>query len=125
MKSLANRSVSAAVVAALLCLSLTGGARAELIGTGSVAESVQTLATPRESVSREALAGYLEAAGLPRDEAARRAATVPDSELATLADPASQPAGGAIVGVVIFVLALLVLTDALGYTDIFPFKLKR
>ncbi len=125
MKSLANRSVSAAVAGALLCLSLTGGARAELIGTGSVAESVQTRATPREALTREALAGYFEAAGLPRDEAVRRAAAVPDAELAALSDPASQPAGGAIVGVAIFVFAVLVLTDALGYTDIFPFKLKR
>lgn len=125
MKSFVNRSVSAAVAVGLLSLSLSGSARAELIGTGSVAEPTAARVAPRDALTREALAGYLEAAGLPRDEAARRAAAVPDAELATISDPAAQPAGGAIIGVAIFVFAVLVLTDALGYTDIFPFKLKR
>lgn len=118
------RRLSLLVAGCVTALAISAPARAEMIGTGPVAPAPAEVRTAG-TLERPALVEYLVAAGVPRDEAGRRVAALPDSEIAALGDPAAQPAGGAVVGVVIFVFALLVLTDALGYTDIFPFKLKR
>lgn len=72
--------------------------------------------------------------GVSPDEAQARVAALDDAELAALAtDPASQPAGGdsdsadvavaflVITGVVFIVL---IITDATGVTDIFPWVKK-
>jgi len=118
------RRLSLLVAGCITALAISAPARAEMLGTAPAAPVTVHAPTPA-ALQRPALVDYLVAAGVPRDEAARRVAALPDSEIAALGDPAAQPAGGAVVGVVIFVFALLVLTDALGYTDIFPFKLKR
>lgn len=118
------RRLSALLAGCVTALAISAPARAEMIGTAPAAPA-PTEARASNTVERPALVEYLVASGVPRDEAGRRVSALPDSEIAALGDPAAQPAGGAVVGVVVFVFALLVLTDALGYTDIFPFKLKR
>lgn len=118
------RRLSALLAGCVTALAISAPARAEMIGTVPAAPAPNE-ARASNTVERPALVEYLVAAGVPRDEAGRRVSALPDSEIAALGDPAAQPAGGAVVGVVVFVFALLVLTDALGYTDIFPFKLKR
>jgi hypothetical protein len=118
------RRLSLLLAGCVTALAIGAPARAELLGTVSAGPAAAE--APRVvTAQRPALVEYLVAAGVPRDEAGRRVAAMPDSEIAALGNPAEQPAGGAVVGVVIFVFALLVLTDALGYTDVFPFKLKR
>jgi hypothetical protein len=120
------RRLSLLLAGCVTALAISAPARAEMLGTAAAAPEPAPARTHAAAVpERPALVEYLVGAGVPRDEAGRRIAALPDSEIAALGDPAAQPAGGAVVGVVIFVFALLVLTDALGYTDIFPFKLKR
>lgn len=118
------RRLSLLVAGCVTALAISAPARAEMIGTVSTAPVPAEVGTAR-TPERPVLVEYLVAAGVPRDEANRRVAALPDSEIAALGDPAAQPAGGAVIGIVVFVFALLVLTDALGYTDVFPFKLKR
>lgn len=124
MTRTALNRLSLLLAGSMTALAISAPARAEMVGTAPAAPA------PAESraaavLERPALVEYLVAAGIPRVEADRRVAALPDSEIASLGDPSVQPAGGAVVGVVVFVFALLILTDALGYTDIFPFKLKR
>ena len=63
----------------------------------------------------------LEKMGVAREDALRRVSNLSDSELAKLAqDVDSAPAGG-IIGEIIFIFLVLLVTDILGFTKIFPF----
>lgn len=118
------RRLSLLLAGCLTTLAISAPARAEMLGTAPAVPAPAV--APVAGLERPALVEHLVSAGVPRDEAGRRVAALNDGDIAALGgDPAAQPAGGGVVGIAIFVFALLVLTDALGYTDIFPFKLKR
>lgn len=55
-----------------------------------------------------------------------RVNSLTDRQVQTLADRMNQlPAGGdSLLGVLVFVFVLLLITDILGYTDVFPFVKK-
>lgn len=64
--------------------------------------------------------------GVDPDEAARRVATLSDDEVQQIAGrldqlPAGEGAVGIIVGAVLIIFLVLLITDLLGLTDIFPF----
>jgi Family of unknown function (DUF6627) len=64
--------------------------------------------------------------GVDPDEAARRVATLSDDEVRQIAGrldqlPAGEGAVGIIVGAVLIIFLVLLITDLLGLTDIFPF----
>ena len=71
----------------------------------------------------------LRALGIDPDEATRRAAALSEEELRVIAGridaaPAGQGAGSAvaaIVGLALFIFLVLLITDLLGLTDVFPF----
>lgn len=54
--------------------------------------------------------------------AAERVAALSDAEIASLHQRVqSETAGGSVVGVIVFIFVLLLITDILGLTKIFPF----
>jgi Family of unknown function (DUF6627) len=64
--------------------------------------------------------------GVDPDEAAQRVATLSDDEVQQIAGrldqlPAGEGAVGIIVGAVLIIFLVLLITDLLGLTDIFPF----
>lgn len=60
--------------------------------------------------------------GVSAEQAAARVAALPDAEVALLQQRIdSMPAGGDVVGVAVFVFLVLLVTDILGLTKIFPF----
>jgi len=68
----------------------------------------------------------LTAQGIDPDEAIARIESLSDHEIIAIADRIKQlPAGGdalgAIIGAALIVFLVLLVTDILGYTDIFPF----
>lgn len=65
----------------------------------------------------------LRARGVDPTEAAARAAALTDAEAAQLVSNIDQlPAGGiGIVGAIVLVFLVLLVTDILGYTKVFPF----
>lgn len=72
-------------------------------------------------LSREDVAGTLESLGVSKEDAFRRVNSLNDRDLAQLAnDVESAPAGG-IVDAIVFVFLVLLLTDILGFTKVFPF----
>ena len=128
MLSSIRRLLAAILVIALSALPLPGTAGAAMVPTDD-ATSRRTadgdVARTRlaAALARPALAEQLAALGIAPEEAARRVATLDDS---TAIDASAHldrmPAGGAILGVAVFIIAVLVLTEVLGITRIFPFS---
>jgi hypothetical protein len=105
------------------------GAQAALIGTEQVAAAAATAdaagahARLSNLLARDDVASALQSRGVSLDEARARVAALSDAEAAQLADQIDTlPAGGTdVLGAIIFVFVLLLITDILGYTKIFPF----
>ncbi len=112
------------LVFSFLCLSLpTSPAVAGWIPTRRVLSPQERLATALE---RQEIADALRQLGIDPAEAHRRALGLSDAEarealerLDTL--PAGGDPLGMIIGSAVFVFVVLLITDILGYTDVFPF----
>ncbi len=102
--------------------------QAGLIGTESIIRT-QANEAARDRVfdflAREEVQQAMAAQGVPTDEIAMRVAYLTDKEIERIAQDIDQlPAGadaGGIVGAVVFVFVLLLVTDILGLTKVFPF----
>jgi len=104
----------------------TAGAR--LIDTHSVIAAQQQ--EPRQQIAaffdREDVQQILVQQGVDVGEAQQRIASLSDAEVAQLARTIDQlPAGGdglgAVVGAAVFIFVLLLVTDILGLTHVYPF----
>lgn len=124
------------LIACLLAVQLAGvgtavGAQPVLIGAAEVAAAEAGAADARgvemrqrllAALERDDVAAALQARGVSREAARERVAALTDAEAATLAATIdSAPAGGDIVGALLFVFVLLLVTDILGLTKVFPF----
>ena len=134
MKNIRNRlrPVSIFLVILMLMGSLPyQSALAALIGTEDLMGS-QKAAEARAYITnvlaREDIQKALIARGIDPIEAQARISTLTDKEAIQFADTMEQlPAGGTvgvIVGLAVLIFLVLLLTDILGYTDIFPFVKK-
>ena len=77
-------------------------------------------------ISRNDIRKSLISQGIDPDEAKARVDSLSDSEVIAVTDKIKQlPAGagaiGAVIGAALIVFLVLLVTDILGYTDIFPF----
>ena len=134
MKNIRNRlrPVSIFLVILMVTLSLPyQSALAALIGTEELMGSqkaVEARAYITSVLAREDIQKALIARGIDPIEAQARAGTLTDREAIQFAGTMEQlPAGGVIgyiVGLAVLVFLVLLLTDVLGYTDIFPFVKK-
>jgi hypothetical protein len=115
-----------------VCLSFAGfvhSAQATLVGTEQVAaaEGVVSAAAQRERVNelltRADVAAALQERGVDMTQAQARIAALTDAEVAHLAHTLdTAPAGASdVLGTIVFIFLLLLLTDILGFTKIFPF----
>ncbi|MCU0562001.1 MAG: PA2779 family protein [Desulfobacterales bacterium] len=108
-------------------------AGAALVGTESVVDAagVQSAREAvRELMAREEIQAALARQGIDPAEAQARAEALSDAEAVRLANVMeSLPAGGSslgiVVGAILIVFIILLITDILGYTDIFPFTKKH
>lgn len=106
-----------------------GPARAAMITTGQVIENLAA-DDPRARVSafmaRDDVRRQLGALGIDPAEALDRAASLSDAEIREVAGrldrvAAGQSAGLAIAGAIFFIFIVLLITDLLGLTDVYPF----
>ena len=118
------------LIASLLIVSLAGlglplPAHAGMIGTDSVAASGD-----RERIAglldRAEVRAGLEAYGVSPADVKARVAAMTDQEVTQLAGridrlPAGGDGGGSIIGALLIVFLVLLLTDILGFTKVFPF----
>ena len=114
------------------CLSFAGfmhSAQATLISTEQVAHSqgVRTATAQRDYVNatlaRADVVAGLHERGVSVDQARARVAALTDDEVAIVAHTLdTAPAGAAdVLGVLLTVFIVLLVTDILGFTKIFPF----
>jgi hypothetical protein len=104
-------------------------AMAALVGTEHVfdAERVQSARELIHSLmAREDIQAALVREGIDPQEAQARAESLSDAEAVRLAGAVEAlPAGGSslglIVGSILLVFIILLITDIMGYTDVFPF----
>lgn len=99
--------------------------QAAMIGT------TQVLAAEQNRLDRDRLASLLEredlqrqlsAMGVDVQNAKDRVAGLTDAEVARISQQIDTlPAGGDALGVVVLIFIILIITDVLGVTDIFPF----
>lgn len=122
------RSVSTLLILTFTMLGLQAPAYAGMVGTGTVISQEQA-ASERGQVlavlDRKDVQQGLVDLGVDPQAAHERVLALSDSELHQMAGNLDQlPAGGDALGVVLFIFVLLLLTDILGYTDVFPFVKK-
>ncbi|MFO8031510.1 MAG: PA2779 family protein [Desulfohalobiaceae bacterium] len=106
--------------------------QAAMLETGAVLESEETREARQklqDFLQREEVAKALEKQGIAPDEAEARVKALSDSEVQAAAArlpelPAGQGAG-TIVGAALFIFVVLIITDILGYTDVFTFVKKE
>lgn len=112
--------------ACLLILSVyTPAARAGIVGTEALLNAGQNRATVETFLARTDVREQLTALGVDPAQASLRAASMTDAEVQALADRIdSLPAGGDAVGAIVFIFLVLLVTDLLGLTDVFPFVKK-
>jgi hypothetical protein len=109
-------------------------AKAQMIGTNTV------IAAQKQEANRERVAAFLGRddvqqamvqRGVDVAEAQKRVATLSDAELTKISQAMEQlPAGGdggigTIVGALVFIFVVLLITDLVGLTHIFPFVSHR
>jgi hypothetical protein len=124
------RTVSASLVIATTALSLPSPAVARVVGTEEVvrAESAAP-GTPidrdtlRTMLERDDVRRQLQSLGVDPRAARERVDALTDAEIERLAGRVGQlPAGGSsIIGVLFAVFVILLVTDILGLTKVFPF----
>lgn len=100
-------------------------------------ETVLTLSTAKnvrenldQFLKREDVKAIMMAQGISHIEAKARVDSLSDAEIMKIADKMDQlPAGGStfgvIMGAVVIIFIVLLITDILGYTDIFTFVKKH
>lgn len=103
-------------------------AQAALVGTqDTLAMDADKTVAQRDAVrnflQRNDVTAQLEKLGIKAEDAQARVDTLTDSEVASIAGKLDQlPAGGnGIVGAIVFIFVLLLITDILGLTKVFPF----
>ena len=103
---------------------------AALVGTESVLDAAGVRSARervRSLMDREDIQAALVRQGIDPQEARARAEALSDAEAVRLADAIEGlPAGGSsavgiIVGAIVLVFLLLLISDILGYTSVFPF----
>ncbi|TLS68236.1 hypothetical protein FE236_04690 [Mariprofundus erugo] len=122
------------ILISLLALSIisvnTGipAAYAAMVPTASVIESSQAASNRAKVIdflNRAEVQQELQQQGIEAEAAKARVARLDDREVAMLAGKIDTlPAGGfvgAVIGAAVFIFVVLLVTDILGFTDVFPF----
>ena len=103
----------------ILTLALPFPARAALVATDAALDHQRV----GQLLDRADVQELLRARGVDLAEARMRAAALTDAEAAQIVSNIEElPAGGVgIIGAILIVFLVLLLTDILGYTKVFPF----
>jgi hypothetical protein len=120
-----NRVIASTLIAATTLMGLPLQAQAAMVTTE------EALASPATALQRERVATFLarddvrqalHSHGVTGDAATARVQAMTDAEVAQLAGQMDQlPAGGDILGIMFTIFIILLITDILGLTKVFPF----
>ena len=121
-----TKPVSHLVVLSLLALNLyLPAAHAGMIGTEAVVNAAQTQQNRERlhnALNRDDVQAQLLARGVDPAQVQARMDSLTDEEVQTLASNMDQlPAGGSVVGALVLIFLVLLVTDLLGLTNVYPF----
>jgi len=126
MNSRFMRMTSRLLIASVLGLGLPlQSTHAGLVGTDKVAVSAQSQSEReriRTFLDREDVRNELQTQGVDVNTAKARVDALTDEEVQKVAGKLDQmPAGGEIIGILFTIFVILLVTDILGFTKVFPF----
>ena len=121
-------AIGLAVLMAVMTLPM-GFAQAKMVTTDQVIEQSapsDNRAQVRDFLLREDVQQQLAQLGVDPEEAARRVASLSDEEVQQIAGrldelPAGEGGVGVVVGAILIIFLVLLITDLLGLTDVYPF----
>ncbi len=123
------RFLTALLAVSILFVSVQPAANAAIVSTSELV-AIEQSEIGREyllnSLEREEVRTALTSQGVDLEMAKQRVASMTDEEVKALNQKMEEmPAGGGVVGVVIIIFLVLVITDLVGWTDVFPFVNKQ
>jgi hypothetical protein len=118
-----RRTIATVAAVCVLGTSLPLPVQADMVGTDEIAQ--QTSSTQErlsQLLARDDVRSALVARGVDPGEVQARVNALTDDEAQFLAQRLDQlPAGGDVLAVILFIFVLLLITDILGLTKVFPF----
>ena len=124
-----TKPVSYLVLSGFMMLSLhVPATQAALIGTDAVVSAAagnEARAKVSAALERDEVKQALAERGVNLADVQARVDSLTDQEVTQLSTKLDQlPAGGDVLGIAVFVFLVLLVTDMVSYTDIFPFVKK-
>ena len=122
-----KRFLSAFLATSILFTGSIQAVQAAMISTEQVAESAisskgdQDRAKIVSMLSRDEVQTELVARGIDPTEAKSRVAALTDDEASSLALQLDKAPAGGIIGAILLVFFVLLITDILGFTKVYPF----
>ncbi|MES2759981.1 MAG: PA2779 family protein [Pseudomonadota bacterium] len=120
-----KKIIAHTLITALVFVGFTQSVQAALISTeqvAAVAAAEQNRAKVAATFARTDVQAELMKMGITAEQAQARVAAMTDTEAASIASQVdSLPAGGDVLGALVFIFVLLLVTDILGLTKVFPF----
>lgn len=122
MRTTKNRFMAALLIAALSVGAMPLPAQAGLVPTSAMT-AVEARSRVADALARADVRGRLESYGVDRAQVQARVDALTDDEVTQLAERLDAlPAGGdGIVGAILIVFLVLLITDIVGLTKVFPF----
>jgi hypothetical protein len=111
------------LVVSIIGITLPNPAQAAMVGTDAVlsAEGADDRTRIARLIDRAEVQAQLAAYGVSAADVQARVAAMTDDEAASLASNIDEQPAGGIIGAIVLVFLVLLITDILGYTKIFPF----
>lgn len=122
-----KRFLSAFLATSILFTGSIQAVQAAMISTEQVAESAITSRGDQDRakivsmLSRDEVQTELVARGIDPTEAKSRVAALTDDEASSLASQLDKAPAGGIIGAILLVFFVLLITDILGFTKVYPF----
>jgi hypothetical protein len=122
-----KRLIASTVALSIVLASLPMRASADIVPTDALLSATQTQtldnrARIKQFMARDDVRQALMQQGVDASAALARVDAMSDDEAAEMADRVAQaPAGGDVLGIVFTVFVILLVTDILGLTKVFPF----
>ena len=118
-----RRFIASLLILSLASLGIAAPAQAAMVATDAAVTLAGAERTRIASLlDRAEVRAQLQAYGVDAADVKMRVAALSDEEAAQLAAQLdSLPTGGSIIGAIVLVFLVLLVTDILGFTKIFPF----
>ncbi|ACB33556.1 conserved hypothetical protein [Leptothrix cholodnii SP-6] len=120
--SRAGRCLALSLALSVGWVGMASSVQAGMIGTQAVAEAGAAQQRLLDAFNRADVQQALVARGVDPAQAQLRIAALSDAQAeALLAEIDQAPAGADILGTIVFIFVLLLVTDILGFTKVYPF----